>query len=51
MTQQSDARFIIVDGRFVCERCGETPEEHIPKSEVDGAYKGWTRYLCVEPIE
>jgi hypothetical protein len=44
-----DALFVIVDGHFVCDDCGKTPEEHWSRTEVDGAFKGWTRYRCVAP--
>jgi hypothetical protein len=46
-----DAKFIVADdGGFVCDTCGEPPENHWSKVEVSGTFQGWTRYRCVVDV-
>jgi hypothetical protein len=44
----ADAKFIVLeDGSIVCEHCRLPMDDHKSKVEVDGPFKGWTRYSCI----
>jgi len=48
MSKTKDAVFVIVDGQPICDSCHRHMDDHGAKTEVDGTFKGWTRYFCLE---
>jgi hypothetical protein len=46
-----DAVFVVVEGKIICDYCGRDQDDHASRVEVEGIFKGFTRYRCMEPIE